>query len=55
MDIVEVASYPRSDKTWLCNIISQYCQQQRVTVLIVKEGLVKNYDAYLSSLGYCTE
>lgn len=28
MDIVEVASYPKSGNTWLCHIISQYCQQQ---------------------------
>lgn len=28
MDIVEVASYPKSGNTWLCNIITQYCHQQ---------------------------
>ena len=35
MDIVEVASYPKSGNTWLCYIISQYCLQQHGMELVV--------------------
>ena len=35
MDIVEVASYPKSGNTWLCNIITQYCHQQYGTKLTI--------------------
>ena len=41
MDIVEVASYPKSGSTWLCNIITQYCHQQYSIELVVNNSRYK--------------